>query len=346
MALGDKRILWIDTTKALAILLVIIGHSVTGPVRAVIFSFHMPLFFILSAYTTRFSKNREEILLNCQKGFKHLILPAFLVFIVRSTISLLSLISKTGEQVRFEYFVTGKVLSLLFSSGIECYAFGMRIPALGIPWFLVVLFFSRLIYDFLQVLSHNRKSVLAVCSILLSCVGVILGQRIFLFFSFDIVLAVVSLYLVAQIVKDNKYLEKCTFIKTSMFLIVWIVCFCIPYLVMPLGEKRYLELASRDYPVFPVCFIGAISATFFMAEVSVIINNRVSRKMMNAVNVIGKNSLYMLCIHCFDNYWKVFYSLTENMYINAFCRVLIDVAVFYILMIIKSRKEGYRLFKN
>lgn len=47
-----KRIEWIDVAKAICILLMIAGHTypVGSKVRNIIFSFHMPLFFILSGY--------------------------------------------------------------------------------------------------------------------------------------------------------------------------------------------------------------------------------------------------------------------------------------------------------
>lgn len=51
-----QRIDWIDFAKGITILLVIIGHNVSGPLRGAIFSFHMPLFFILSCVTYSWSK--------------------------------------------------------------------------------------------------------------------------------------------------------------------------------------------------------------------------------------------------------------------------------------------------
>ena len=57
---GD-RIYWIDCAKGITILLVIIGHSIYNPmVRGPIFSFHMPLFFILSGMTYKWSKDIIE----------------------------------------------------------------------------------------------------------------------------------------------------------------------------------------------------------------------------------------------------------------------------------------------
>ena len=48
---ASSRIDWVDLAKGIAILLVILGHTVKVPIiRAAIFSFHMLLFFILSGF--------------------------------------------------------------------------------------------------------------------------------------------------------------------------------------------------------------------------------------------------------------------------------------------------------
>lgn len=55
------RIQWVDIAKGMAMLFVIIGH--TAPFgsmeRNFIFSFHMPLFFLLSGYTLKFADSWE-----------------------------------------------------------------------------------------------------------------------------------------------------------------------------------------------------------------------------------------------------------------------------------------------
>lgn len=49
-----KRIEYIDLAKAIAILLMVLGHCASlndiPLIRSVIYSFHMPLFFIISGY--------------------------------------------------------------------------------------------------------------------------------------------------------------------------------------------------------------------------------------------------------------------------------------------------------
>lgn len=48
------RLAWVDVAKGLGIILVVIAHVWTrGPVRDLIYAFHMPLFFLLSGYMSR-----------------------------------------------------------------------------------------------------------------------------------------------------------------------------------------------------------------------------------------------------------------------------------------------------
>ena len=53
--MGSKRLDWIDIAKGIAMILVIVGHTVPNPspLRHAIFSFRMPVFFILAGYTFR-----------------------------------------------------------------------------------------------------------------------------------------------------------------------------------------------------------------------------------------------------------------------------------------------------
>ena len=86
-----KRIDWIDLAKFIGIILVIIGHSkFTGHIshlcRSAIFSFHMPLFFILSAATFRLSADNNQFITKTERAFKHLIIPALCLFALRTAI--------------------------------------------------------------------------------------------------------------------------------------------------------------------------------------------------------------------------------------------------------------------
>lgn len=99
-----ERIGWIDCAKGIAILLVIFGHSIGGGSRAeavlrgVIFSFHMPLFFILSSLTFRPSVDGNDFLKKTEKAFKHLIIPALILYVIRILLEVLAIIKKGNSD--------------------------------------------------------------------------------------------------------------------------------------------------------------------------------------------------------------------------------------------------------
>ena len=72
-----KRIAWIDFLKGIMIVCVIIGHTypVDSIIRNIIFSFHMPLYFVLSGYTIK-EISKQDILKSFVKDIRRLIVPA------------------------------------------------------------------------------------------------------------------------------------------------------------------------------------------------------------------------------------------------------------------------------
>ena len=73
----QNRIEWIDIVKGITILIVIAGHTyrngfIPGIIRGAIFSYHMPLFFIVSSITFKYSENTSDLIRNIRKSAKHL----------------------------------------------------------------------------------------------------------------------------------------------------------------------------------------------------------------------------------------------------------------------------------
>ena len=133
----SKRLKWLDIAKGIAILLVIVGHTVDfySPFRDAIFSFHMPLFFILAGYTFRLKPWKEVLVSSTER----LIVPYLLIVLVWNVPLLLA--SPDGFSFSGLF---GLLASVVFASGVPVPPpFGFA--AIGMPWFLVALFASRLI---------------------------------------------------------------------------------------------------------------------------------------------------------------------------------------------------------
>lgn len=70
--MGDKRLIEFDILKGIGMILIMAGHTVLPyPIQSWIYSFHIPLFFIISGY---FHRSVPLRLLFVKKR-KHLLIP-------------------------------------------------------------------------------------------------------------------------------------------------------------------------------------------------------------------------------------------------------------------------------
>ena len=134
--ISANRIEWIDAAKGVAIIAVIAGHSLSfgNPIHSMAYSFHIPLFFFLAGITYKPSNIKMMI----SKSFSRLLIPYFLlcIFILLGTLAQQGL----TPTVLFPWF-----LSVLFAAGGTAYPWG--VAGIGIGWFLVALFFARIIVN-------------------------------------------------------------------------------------------------------------------------------------------------------------------------------------------------------
>lgn len=329
--LMKNRIDWIDLAKGITILLVIVGHTVGSPLRGIIFSFHMPLFFILSSVTFRYSADKEQFVTNAKKAFKHLVVPAYVMYALVTCIFVLQNLSLFTSAEFVKAFVGDRLLSAFFASGVEITMASKVISPMGIPWFLIVLFLGRTLFDCLQLKLSGK--CLIVCSVILSVIGVWFGSVQWLPLSFDIVLAIQPLFYVGMHFGIFKVESKPAF-KLMISGVIWAVVLIISYIF----AYHYMELACRRYTLYPLCYVGAIAGTLAVAEISVIIGSL--KRFVAPLLYLGKNSLYMLCIHILDSslFYK-FWNLSENSYVNAVLRIAIDSLIFAIFMFFAEKKH-------
>lgn len=320
------RLLWIDFAKGLTILLVITGHTITNDyLRGLIFSFHMPLFFILSCVTYKFSTNFQEFKAKAQKAFHHLIIPAFIIFIIMFLYNFVIELSHFGVSTHMPAFFTKELLTIFFCSGSSRIpgSFPVAVPSLGIPWFLVVLFLSRTLFDYLHLtLSHIR---LMLISFLISIFGVTIGHFFWLPLSLDIVFAIMPFFCFAIYFKEFN-LKTSSFQKFLLYFCIWILLFIVIFSV----SHNYLQLAPRQYPLFPLCYIDALFGTLMVCEFSSIF---CEFNLAKPLLFLGKNSLYMLMIHSLDHILFIkLWAITSHQSLNCIMRIFVDTILFCLFM--------------
>ena len=132
------RIRYIDIAKGIGIISVIIGHTIPESVN-IIYSFHMPLFFILSGYFFGFSGPK-----NClTKSIKRLVIPYVIAICCVIAFYLLkSFFDGNTSWVRW-------IQAGIYGSGWD-YDQPMYIPGVGGIWFLLALFIAMNMLNSLQ----------------------------------------------------------------------------------------------------------------------------------------------------------------------------------------------------
>lgn len=323
-----KRIKWIDIAKGITILLVIIGHSIgetsSGSIiRGLIFSFHMPLFFILGALAHQCPINVEEYREKMQKFMHRLIVPAMVLFCINAVAHYF-----TAQSSGLNTYCKDCLLTLLYSSGVTVYTVNHIVEPIGIIWFFFVMFSARALYDIMAILL--TPSTLLSSAILISVLGIFLGYTLYLPFSFDISMAVLPFFFMGNKMKEWDW-DKLRKNWSLPIILLWLSSFSLLYFT----RGSYLELAKRHYTLYPICFVCAFVGTLMISFISQYISRH--RAISDAFSYLGRNSLFLLCIHVLDGYYSFLWKLFQNEFINCTLRIAIDVVIVILFIFLKER---------
>jgi len=194
---GDvsNRIDWVDASKGIGIILVILGHIwLIGLGQKYISSFHMPLFFFLSGYVFSFEKYRD---------MKHLLgSKVKRILIPYAWFSLITYV----YWVLFERRVSGNMTSPMSAliNIVLCQGTDKYLPHNPALWFLPCLFVVEVMFYFI---AKNRKhEYLSILLLLISVVGYIITRYAPGNFpwSINVALAGVVFYGIGFVVKSNR----------------------------------------------------------------------------------------------------------------------------------------------
>lgn len=323
----NKRIDWIDCAKGLGILLVIFGHSLHYEsdqvlIRGIIFSFHMPLFFILYGMTFRFSDDSKSFRKNLLKRFKHLFVPALISFILLTLIDLIYEL----DNLNITVFIKDHLTALLFCPGAAYEIGSLHIGTVSMLWFIFVLFYASVLIDFLHLHLPKRINVL-ICLILF-----VLGYFV-IFAGFGLPLALDTVFLVIPFILFGKFIMTRIKIPDIRYLIGSLILWVLSFIVIVYFTGTYLEIAGRRYPLFPVCHIAAIAGTVFICGLCGYFTKLV--KVSKPLVILGRYTLYVYIVHTFD-YLFFFAWDSVNNYLAAVIRIAIDLVA--ALVICKSSK--------
>lgn len=272
--------LWVDTIKAFAIFLVVLGHSfypeqgLSYDLKSFIYSFHMPVFFFLSGFLFKPCNSLKEHL---KKYTRSLLFPYLSLNVISCLI--------------YVIFLNRHQLFLLESS--KEFLIGGGHSFAGPTWFLLCLFWTCLFFYLVQ----QKNKLLILLSIPVSILIAYFIPK-GLYWSIGATFMAYPFFSVGNLIKNK--MKELSYSKTFS-IIGSILCFLSVVLLSKIQGKT--DLFSLNFGTdtqllyYPTAFLG-IAMCYFIA-----IN--FSNKKNKFISAISRSTLIIMGIH------PVFLSLTD-----------------------------------
>lgn len=341
MTTHDRNISF-DLLKGIGILLMMWCH-LTQTHSQFVYSFHIPLFFLISGYYAKTS-------FDCYRGgYSHtikninrLVAPYAVTMLILCLWGALQALLKHHLEMACRY-----PLSILWAGGDPIYSERFGIIYAGPLWFLLALFWMREIFFYGAgcIISYTHRyadEIVVGASIVLSLVAVFVHSR-FAPLPWCLLqgLAAIEFYAIGW------YAHRHT-------IPMWLKVVCIVCWLMAIRWGN-LELSSCYYGCYPLDVLGACGATMILYRVCQIVSVWLKNRFPNSkiylhspLQWIGRNSLAILCMHTIDLYSGAIFSIMCRLpfsitgYPLAIIRILIAIILAALVTHLPILKKIYR----
>jgi len=307
----DKQAIdWVDTLKFIGILAVILGH-IASPFGQFIFSWHMPLFFVISGFFIKFNLSFSKFFI---KDFKRLMVPYFIFSFIGLGAEFLKRLLLHREELNLLFEIKGILFHMDMTSLSNHYGF--------VLWFLPALFFARLFLFFMQQITHNVFYNLVVVVLLF-----VISFYVDLPFALDNALNSI-LWVYIGFVFFNYYQKNKILYILPLVGIIVLLFFGLPTLNM--ADKIY----SNELLVFlwalPVIYTFILILKAF--------------PILTTYNQWGKYTMLLFVFHPYTN--NIAHIIVEKLHPNAwYLSFGISLLLLYILILIKKKVANRGIFK-
>lgn len=325
-----EREVWIDAVKGLGILLMILGHMQIGPViRNFIYSFHMPMFIIISGYLFR---GGGDFINYCKRKVKGLLFP-YLLMNIGALFTRWVFLKMTGC---FTWEGAGGIakMQLLIMLGGNSFYKGMLtfIESVGPMWFVPFLFCINIVYYLVSKIKWKSETFEmigeTILFIFMGYVGLYIGTQIaFLPWSIDAAMVGLICYHMGVLIKKLQLFEK------KYTPVIWIVCGLVWLLLyQKLGGVAF---ATREYTYYPLCIIIAIAASFFIMYIVKVAEYRFKmKKALKPFAWVGENAIWILIIHAIEFTYIDWLAVLQEKCTNRFVAFVIYLFVILVCLFV------------
>lgn len=321
----NKNIEWVTFLKAFGIISVILGH-IASPFTAFIFSWHMPLFFMISGFFIKIDNNLNDLIV---KDWKRLMIPYFIFAIMALLITSLKLWVMHRDQLDYFNELIGIFFWMDYKHLINSYAF--------VLWFLPTLFFAKIFYYIIKKLISNL--LFQTCAFLFLF---IISFQIQLPFALSnamngVLWIFIGSFLFNFLSRESKVLfSRYIFVFISLISVVLIAIF------YEYWEVPKLDMSSLIYGNKSINVLWATSLFLLFIYYSKAIANK--WKSSGIIEQWAGGTMLLFIIHPYTN--NISYIIVENFHFGGwFLKLLISLILLQLILKVKQRYSNLWIFK-
>ena len=336
----NQRIGWIDAAKAIGIILMILGHcKYVGAIPFLcmaIYSFHMPLFFIISGMFLK-PLTLKECFSKYKKAYiKPYAILCVIMFLITSCLSVLHIVDIEDIKIDLIRFAFG-------SGSNEDNALFHDIPTVGPIWFLLALFWGEFL---LSVIIKNTRELTEplfttiLLSFVLFFIGYLSARYIRLPLSIQAGMCAVPYLLIGGLIKKYNIVDRLSRVSWRYLILVVLIWLCI---ITTLEDGLNMASCRFDDGVF------RIPISIFVSALCLCLCKRFDTIIFGSLKWLGKNTLYVLAGHQIFQFvivstnFEVFF-LNEYVHFSPFKLILEFPIQFIIAITIGMVIKKVRLF--
>lgn len=279
--------------KCLGILAVVFGHigfNISGngsKIHAIIYFYHMPLFFFISGYLYKSYKIKDTIIKNIRGLYIPFILWSCFFIAMRNVFIDLGFYNYQNMD-NFSNMIKIRTF-------IDVFSFRYTEPMLGAMWFIPCLFIVRMLYailnkmiDRIKFISDSKDILLPFIITILFIVGINYGiSGKFLRYKLDVVFVAMFFYYIGV-----KYKELKEFIPIKFTIAIPL------FLLMCQNIKfGFIDMNNRSYVNSAFFLFNSLSGIYVNLALIRIIKWIKNEKIKNISCVIGQSTFWILALH-------------------------------------------------
>ncbi|AYG36898.1 acyltransferase [Lactiplantibacillus pentosus] len=287
-----KRVMWIDVARGIAMLSVIVGHSlfyyVSSDVGRYIYAVHMPIFFILSGYLYREKTYAQEL----KGSVKNLLLPYYATGLVMIAVFFVAQLNTPWLIQNYPASYNDLVSSIFYGIGADSrLPFPAHVDSIGAIWFLLAMMVALQLFNLIIIATQHMQAKRLVRPAIIVSMAV-LGKLIAGFWLLPLsmnaaLFSLVFLY-VGYLLQEQRSLENISWRLVLGGLFTWILS----------ASNQMFVLVSVDVPDALLAITGAVGGSIVIIKLSQLIAK--FQVVDKTLGLIGRLSIVVLCFHDVD----------------------------------------------